>query len=273
MKEVVTFRALRLLLYAVLLVAFIRFGLRWIVFHPTKQLTRTPANAGLAFENVRLTTDDGVSLHGWYIPANNARATLLFFHGNGGNISGRIESIEVFHSLGLSVFIFDYRGYGESGGRTDIEGTALDARAAWRYLTEERKTPPGRLVVFGRSLGGAVAMELMRQVTPRALILESTFSSLPDMIRVDALSPFVRFVVGDIWNSLEAARSLTVPTLCIHSTDDGLVPWRLGRRLFDAVASEKTFVNIHGDHNNGFMDSIDAYRPALDTFLTKHFGK
>ena len=204
--------------------------------------------------------------------AENARATLLFFHGNAGNISHRLGSIEIFHSLGLSVFIVDYRGYGESGGRPTITGTAHDARAAWGWLTREKKTPPEKIVVFGRSLGGAIAMDLMRHATPRALILESTFSSLPDMVG-DLLSPIARLLVGDVWNSVEVARTLTVPTLCIHSPGDEVGPWRLGKRLFDAVASEKTFVEIHGDHNEGFLDSIDVYRPALDAFLTKQFGR
>lgn len=269
----IPYRPLRLLLYLVLLLVFVRFALARIVFHPAKGLTRTPQAAGLAFEDVRLTTEDGVNIHGWYVPAKNARASLLFFHGNAGNISHRLESIEIFHSLGLSVFIIDYRGYGISEGSATIKGTAADALAAWRWLTGEKKTPPEKIVVFGRSLGGAVAMELMRHVTPRALILESTFSSLPDMVRIDLLSPVARLLIGDIWNSVEVARSLTVPALCIHSPGDEVVPFRLGRRLYDAIASDKTFVEIHGGHNDGFVDSIDTYHPALDAFLTKHFGR
>jgi fermentation-respiration switch protein FrsA (DUF1100 family) len=113
----------------------------------------------------------------------------------------------------------------------------------------------------------------MRHVKPRALILESTFSSLPEMIRVRFLSPLARFVIGDVWNSAEAASALTVPTLCVHSPDDGIVPYRLGRRLYESVASEKTFVRIHGGHNEGFLESIDIYRPALDEFITKNFGE
>lgn len=264
---------LRICLYIAVALVIGRFFLSYLIFHPVKGLTLTPEAIGLAFEDVRLTTEDGISINGWFVPAENARATLLFFHGNAGNLSHRLESIEIFHSLGLSVFIIDYRGYGLSDGRATVPGTALDARAAWNWLTEDRKIPSEKIVVFGRSLGGAVAMELMRHVAPRALILESTFSSLPDMVRVDLLSPVARLLAGDIWNSVEAARTLAVPTLCIHSPEDEVVPYRLGRRLFDAVASEKTFVEIHGGHNDGFMDSIDAYRPALDAFLTKQFGK
>ena len=246
--------------------------LPWVVFKPTARLAVTPAAAKLPFEDVALTTTDGVRLHGWYVPAPDARATLLFFHGNAGNISHRISSIEIFHDLGLSVFIFDYRGYGQSEGKLSIGGTALDARAAWLWLTEEKKVSPEKIVVFGRSLGGAIAMELTRSVTPGAVILESTFSSLPDMIRIQFLAPLARLVIGDVWNSAEAASTLTSPALCIHSSDDWTVPYRLGKRLHDALASEKTFVEIHGDHNEGFLDSYDIYVTALDAFLTKYFG-
>ena len=109
-------------------------------------------------------------------------------------------------------------------------------------------------------------------MNPRALILESTFSSLSEMVRIYFLTPAARFLVGDPWNSAQTAAALTAPTLCIHSPDDWIVPYRLGRRLYDAVASEKTFVEIRGGHNEGMCDSFDIYRPALDAFLTKHFG-
>ena len=261
-----------LLLLLGVIVGGLRFMLPWIVFHPTAQLAYTPAAANLPFEDVTFSTTDGVRLHGWYVPAPSARATLLFFHGNAGNISHRISSIEIFHELGLSVFIFDYRGYGQSDGKPSIDGTALDARAAWRWLTEDKKIPSGNIVVFGRSMGGAVAMELLRDVKPRALILESTFSSLPEMNKIPFLAPLARLIVGDVWNSAEVAATLAIPTLCIHSQDDEIVPYRLGRRLYDAVAGEKEFFEIHGDHNGGFENSYDTYVPALGAFVTKHFS-
>jgi alpha-beta hydrolase superfamily lysophospholipase len=259
-----------------LLFVYIFLGLRlllpWIVFRPSRKIEATPRAFNMSFEDVFLTTSDDVRIHGWYIPAPGARGTLLFFHGNGGNISGRLDSIEIFHNLGLSVLIIDYRGYGRSGGRCSIPGVTLDALAAWKWLREEKGVPADKIVVFGRSLGGAVAMDLMRSVTPGALILESTYSSLPEMVRVDFLAPLVRLIIGDVWNSAEVAATLTTPVLCIHSPDDRTVPFRLGKRLYDAVTSEKMFVEIHGSHNEGFLDSRDTYVPALDAFLTKYSG-
>ena len=254
----------------ILLLAGIRFVLPLFVFFPSARMESTPAALGLPFEDISLTSQDNVRPHGWYIPAPNARATLLFFHGNAGNISHRLSSIKIFHDLGLSVFILSYRGYGQSEGRPSINGINLDALSAWRWLTEEKNAD--NIVVFGRSLGGAVAMELMHSVTPGALILESTFSSIADM------SPFPASVAplllgGNFWNSVETAASLSIPTLIIHSPQDEVVPFRQGRRIYEAVTSEKTFLEIQGGHNSGFMQSFDIYAPALDLFLTKHFGE
>jgi fermentation-respiration switch protein FrsA (DUF1100 family) len=242
------------------------------VFMPSAALVHTPAAAGLSFEDVTLTTPDGVALHGWWIPAPNARAVLLFFHGNAGNISHRLDSIKIFHDLGISVFIFDYRGYGQSEGRPSIKGTGIDALAAWKWLTEDKKIPAGKIVVFGRSLGAAVAVELTRSVSPGALILESAFSSLGDMAPF-FLSPVVRLVTRDAWNSTRVAESITVPTLCVHSPEDEMISYRQGRRLYDALAGEKMFTDIRGGHNEGIFLSSQIYSPALDKFLTPYFGK
>lgn len=255
----------------VVLMAAARFLLPSLAFHPTREITATPADAGLRYEDVALTADDGVRLHAWYVPAENARATLLFCHGNGGNLSWRVESLRIFHDLGLSSLVFDYRGYGRSEGSPSPEGIARDARAAWNWL-QDRGSASGDIVLFGRSLGGAVALELTRSVRPRALILESTFASPFGVLHLDFMAPLLRVAVGDIWNSREAAERLTVPTLCIHSPDDGVVPFREGRRLYEAVAGEKAFVEIRGSHNGGFLQSREIYVPALERFLTKHFG-
>ena len=263
-----------LLCFGIFLASLIplRFLLPWFVFFPTKTLVQTPLAANLTFDDVFITTDDEITLHGWWIPAPNARAHLLFFHGNGGNISHRIDSIKIFHDLGLSVFIVSYRGYGQSEGRPSIPGTALDAFSAWQWLTEEKKVPADNIVVFGRSLGGAVAMELMLSAVPGALILESTFSSLSDMTPFPAfMAPFL--LGGDFWNSAKTAEGLSVPTLVIHSPRDDVVPYRQGRRIYEAAGSEKTFLEIQGNHNSGFMQSSEVYLAGLESFLAKHFGE
>ena len=156
------------------------FAQESLVYFPDRTLVGTPTNTGLAYEAVRFSADDGVHLSGWFIPAPKARATLLFCHGNAGNISHRLESIRQFHQLGLNVFIFDYRGYGVSEGVPTEAGTYRDAEAARRYLVETRGLVPEHIVYFGRSLGAAIAAWLATQHPPRALIVESAFTSVPD---------------------------------------------------------------------------------------------
>jgi hypothetical protein len=155
-----------------------------MIFYPTVTLAATPRDWGLDYQDLVLSTEDGVRLHGWYIPAEGSQRVLLFFHGNAGNISHRGESIAIFHRLGLSVLIIDYRGYGRSEGTPSEDGLYRDARAAWRWITEEQGLPAEQIVLFGRSLGGAVAANLAAEVQPGGLILESSFSSARDAARV-----------------------------------------------------------------------------------------
>ncbi|MGA9572366.1 MAG: alpha/beta hydrolase, partial [Lysobacterales bacterium] len=148
---------------------------------PGRALTASPEDIGLSYENVSLTTPDDEVLHSWYVPAEDSAGAVLFLHGNAGNISHRLDSIAIFHELGLDVLIIDYRGYGRSSGSPTEQGTYTDAQTAWDYLVDGRGIVPGKIVVFGRSLGGAVASWLAARTTPAAVILESCFTSGPDM--------------------------------------------------------------------------------------------
>ena len=189
MRALMTLVTLLAVLYVALgLVLYLFQGsLVYLANLPGRALQAAPTDIGLDFEDVTIGTADGERLHGWFVPAPGARGTLLFFHGNAGNISHRLESIAIFHGLGLDVLIIDYRGYGQSSGSPSEAGTYADAQAAWKYLVEERGLPPDRIVVFGRSLGGAVGAWLAsprgggRQ--PAALIIESAFTSGADMAR------------------------------------------------------------------------------------------
>ena len=147
---------------------------------PGRSLDRTPADIGADYEDVWIRTADGVTLHGWYVAGHSDRV-LLFFHGNAGNISHRLESIRQFLQLGLSVLIIDYRGYGQSEGRTTEQGIYRDAEAAWNYLTGSRGTPQERIVLFGRSMGASAAAYLAARQRPLALVVESSFTSVPDI--------------------------------------------------------------------------------------------
>lgn len=243
-----------------------------MVYFPLAKVLATPADAGLAYERVSLVTADGVRLAGWYVPCEKARGTVLMCHGNGGNIGDRLHPIGLFHELGLNVLIFDYRGYGESAGKPSEEGTYQDARAAWQYLTEKRNIPSDKIVVFGRSLGGAVAADLAGRVKPAVLILEATFTSIPNMgAKIYPWLP-IRLLCRYHYNTLARLERIHCPVLVAHSRDDEMIPFEHGRKLFAAAREPKTFFELTGDHNEGEVLTSPTYRQALDTFLTAHLG-
>lgn len=237
-----------------------------MLFYPYKELESTPAEWGLEYEDVQITASDAVKLHGWYLPVKGSRQVVLFFHGNAGNISHRGESLAIFNSIGLNVLIVDYRGYGKSEGSASEQGFYRDAMAAWQYLiTQGFKS--GDIIIFGRSLGGAVATQLATQVKPRALILESTFSSTRDMI--DRMMPFAsKFVyMRYSFNTEETIKRVTSPVLVMHSKSDEIVPYELGQKVYQAATPPKKFYQLVGGHNDGFVASMPGYRYRIKSFL------
>lgn len=170
MQTVLWILGILLLFYVAITALLYAFQSKFIYF-PSREVLVTPASIGLDFDDVRLQTEDGVSIAGWYVSAEKNSNVVLFFHGNGGNISHRLDTIELLHELGLSVFMLDYRGYGQSEGTPDEQGTYKDAEAAWRYLVDEQQIDPERIIILGRSLGGGIASWLAWQHPPKALIL------------------------------------------------------------------------------------------------------
>ena len=240
-----------------------------MIFFPQRGLDATPADWGMSYEDVSLKSADDVELHGWYIPAERAERVVLFLHGNAGNISHRGESIAIFRRLGLDVFIFDYRGYGRSDGEPGEAGLYQDAAAAWRYLVETRGVSPGNIVVFGRSLGGAVAAQLASRVQPQpgGLVLESTLSSARDFAK--AAFPLLSrvLVVRYQFDSVARLAQVRCPVLVLHSPTDEIMPYRLGEKLYQSAHEPKRFVALRGDHNSGFMQSQPQYEQALGEFI------
>ena len=258
--------------YGVLLLALFLLQ-SCLVYYPTHEKVATPKSIGLDYESVELTTEDGLMLDAWFVPAQDARGVVLFFHGNAGNISHRLGSVEVFHDLRFSTLIFDYRGYGQSEGEPSEEGTYADADAAWRYLTEERGVPPEKIVLFGRSLGSAIAANAATRHRAGALILESAFTSVPDVAAEIYWFFPVRWLARIDYDTMGALDSIASPTLFIHSPDDELIPYAHGRALYEAAKEPKQFLEINGGHNRGFLQSGSVYTDGLDAFLTTYFGK
>ena len=239
---------------------------------PGRALTASPGDIGLEYEEVYLTTSDNERLHGWYVPATNSKGVLLFFHGNAGNISHRLDSIGISHQLGLDTLIIDYRGYGQSTGKATEQGTYLDAQAAWNYLVDERGIPADQIIIFGRSLGGAVGAWLGAQHTPAAVIIESSFSSGVDMAR--RLYPFLpaRLITRLRYPVAEYASRLDCPVLVVHSRDDEIIPFDMGQSIYAAVKQRKSFLELRGDHNNGIFISRQDYLRGLNGFIESVFG-
>jgi fermentation-respiration switch protein FrsA (DUF1100 family) len=251
----------------VLLVYFSQSSMLYLPDVAGRDLVADPSAIGLTFEDVHFAAADDVQLHGWLVHAASPRGTLLFFHGNAGNISHRMDSIRDFTGLGLDVFIFDYRGYGRSEGRPSERGTYRDADAAWRWLTDVRGLDSERIVLFGRSLGGAVAADLAARVRARGLILESTFTSVPD--RGSELYPFlpVRLLSRFHYDTLSKMGRLDMPVLVVHSPGDEIIPFQHGVKLFEAAREPKEFLEIQGSHNDGYSTSRDSYTQGLGRFL------
>ncbi len=235
---------------------------------PGRALDITPIDVGMDYQNVSIETTDGVTLHGWFIEGQSSQV-LLFFHGNAGNISHRLESIRQFRDLGLSVLIIDYRGYGQSGGKTTEDGIYRDADAAWRYLTEDRGIAPSDILIFGRSLGASVASWLASQQQPLALIVESSFTSVPDVAQ--ELYPWLpaRWLSRFSHATRDYIREVRCPLLVIHSRDDEIIPFHHGEAIFAAANEPRTFLKLRGTHNDAFLYDESTYMEGVGAFLTE----
>jgi pimeloyl-ACP methyl ester carboxylesterase len=257
-----------------------------LIYFPSKypdgywEVDNIPAREGdivPKIEDCNFPTSDGVELHGWYCSPHRksngglvpvpAEMTLLWFHGNAGNISYRYEMIRELMKLPVQVFIIDYRGYGKSGGKPTEQGLYLDARAAWDYLVDERREPPGRIIIFGKSLGGAPAVDLATQVDPAGLIVQSSFTSAGDMAA--AVFPFLpRWLLRTKMDSFHKIAQVDCPKLFIHSQADEVVPYDLGRRLYEAAPEPKQFYEVKGaSHNSTYLDGGASYLDSMRSFI------
>lgn len=223
--------------------------------------------AGLRFQDIAFAAADGTQLHGWYCPADQARATVLVMHGNAGNVATRGPWLKYLQTkMRVNVFLFDYRGYGRSQGKPTVDGVLQDARAARAKLVELSHVPSEQLVLMGESLGGAVAVQMASEVAPRALILQSTFSSYRDAAQQHA--PLLAWAVPrKKLDSVTAIAKYRGPLLQSHGTADEVLPLALGEKLFQAANEPKQFVRIVGaGHNNWLTEEYDR---QLDAFFER----
>ncbi len=240
-----------------------------LVFHPSKNIHSTPGDLGLTYEDVEIETEDGVKLHGWFIPVDGEERTIILFHGNAGNISNRIYLLNSLQELKANILIIDYRGYGQSEGSPDEEGLYADGRAAWNYVTENRQVDSKKIILFGRSLGSAIAIKLATERTAGALILDAPFTSGANLgADIYPWLP-VRMLMKYEFSNDERIRNLNIPVLIAHSRTDRVIPYSHGEKLFEMANEPKQFVELEGRHGAGF-EGRGHYLESIQRFINQH---
>ncbi|MCK5683165.1 alpha/beta hydrolase [bacterium] len=240
------------------------------VYAPSKKYIGTPADIGIKFEEVFFKSKNDVKICGWYVPAVPGDYTILFCHGNAGNISHRLKTLKIMHDLGYNFLIFDYQGYGKSEGTPTEEGTYSDTRAAYDYLINEKKCSEDKIIFQARSLGGGIATKVVTEKNPPVYILESTFTSVADVAR--KIYPFlpVDLLTRIKYPTIDNLKSISCPIFFVHSPDDEVIPFSHGKKLYESYNGKKTFFQLKGGHNEGLRISEKEYTAALKTFLDSH---
>ena len=250
---------------------------KYFLYFPSDELTLTPVDVGLKYENVYLTTADGVELHGWFIPGET-ETVLTLFHGNAGNISDRLDYLNLMHThLGVSIFIFDYRGYGLSQGSPSESGLYLDAEAAVEFIRDkvESEEGPQNLLLFGRSLGSALALKMASKYVVDGVIVEAPFTSTMALAKTHY--PYVpeflvKLFIRARYESDTVAGTLNSPLMVIHGSNDSIVPIEMGEKIYDLADVKKSFYSVDGaDHNNTYVIAGENYfkniRDAIQGFM------
>ncbi|MFK8186149.1 MAG: alpha/beta hydrolase [Phormidesmis sp.] len=263
-----------------------------LIFRPLPTLVRTPAELGLPYEDVWMPAPDGGQLHGWWLPnpkgevGGETQRVLMFCHGNYGNISYNLERLQFFHSIGFSIFAFDYRGYGQSVPAETLDETIAeapteqtvfaDAEAAWRYLTEKRNIDPRRITTLGHSMGGAIAIHLATQPFAKdmaRLIVGSSFTTMEDAVRAKPLYSLfpIRQLLTEPFDSLSRVASLPMPVLYVHGDQDFDVPMPMSKRLYAASPKRKQiWIAAGAGHNNIYAELGDRYKTVIQTFCNAY---
>lgn len=269
--------AVKMLIYLILIIigiyvaiaGYLYFNQRNLIFIPMKELAITPADLRIPFEEVSISIDDITTVHGWYMPGNDTsdKKVVLFCHGNAGNISHRVETIWLLHQLGVGSFFFDYRGFGNSTGQPDEQGVYADAEACYDWLLQQKNFTPEQIYIFGRSLGGAVAVDVASKKPCAGLIVESSFTST----KAVAKKLFPYFPIAGLlkyhFNSAEKISKVNCPVLITHSPEDDIIPYQLGERLFEEAVEPKQFFQFSGRHNDRQYIKEPAYQQMLASFL------
>ena len=254
--------------YAVILALLFFFQSR-LLYYPEigRTVPTTPRTVGLLFDDVWLDVEPNVKLHAWHVPHPQGKGVVLILHGNAGSIALRVDWLRMFQDLGYASLVVDYRGYGRSSGSPSEQGTYADAKAAWDHLVHVRRYDPRDIVILGESLGGAIAAWLAARTTPRALILQSAFTSVPDVAAsIYPVFP-VRWISRFDYDTRAYLREVSAPVFVAHSPADEIIPFKHGRALYESAREPKRFLELSGGHNEGFIFARREWVESLATFL------
>jgi len=270
MKTVAVLFGIAVLAYAALVVLVFFVQARLVYFPQVgRDITATPSAVGLSHEDVWLESAPGVKIHGWFVPHRAAKGTVLFFHGNAGSIASRLDWLRMFHDLGYAVLIVDYRGYGRSAGEPSEQGTYADASAAWNYVTALRGVGAQDVVIVGESLGAAIATELAARTAPRAVVIQSTFTSVPDLAAELYRFLPVRWISRFDYDTHSRIARVSAPVFVAHSPADEIIPFHHGKALYAQARDPKVFVELAGGHNEGYIFMRREWVEALADFLRR----
>ena len=254
------------LFFLLLVYLYLKYYQHIKIYDPRDVLSAFPDDFGIEYEDVNFSSEDQVLLNGWFVKGA-LEDVILLCHGNFGNVSTRIDIIKDLQTLGYNVFIFDYRGFGRSNGVPNEKGLYSDVIGAYNYL-KERGFSDKNIVVFGRSLGGAVAILLCSLIQDfKGVIIDSTFQSLP-ILGYDILGySLPGFLISNRFESIKKIKNIKIPKLIIHSEDDDLIPFHHGEKLYEEAIEPKSFLKIRGLHNNCLAESKDIYMKGIKDFL------
>jgi len=257
-----------IVIFFVLSIVFYTKIENFYVFFPQTSFDITPDDLHLNYKEVYFDTQDKEKLHGWFFPTNGNEPVIVISHGNACNISHMLEYASTFTEKNLQVFLFDYRGYGKSTGTPSEKGIYMDAQAAYDYLVNEEKILPDNIILFGQSIGAATAIDVAIKNHVRSIIIEGAFTSTKEMSKKIFPMNLISFLLPSNYNNLEKIAHITVPKLIIHSEDDEIVPFSMGKRLFEASREPKYFYTIKGaGHNDTFIVGGDKYFQAFVYFI------
>jgi len=274
-----TAKVLRRVLIGLIVLTVVGYGgiLIWfsahesnLLFFPERDLETSPDQFGIVYGKVQIPSTDSVRLVCWLIPsADTSTLWVLYLHGNAGNIAkrGYVEHLSQLHKLGLNILAVDYRGYGESSGKPTEQGLYDDARSGFEYLRSMQHVPAERIIVYGYSIGSAVAVDLVSKVPAAGLIVEGSFTSISDVGQRHYPYIPVKLMAGKLFAADEKVRAIAVPKLFIHARDDRTIPIEFGRKLFEVAPEPKTFLEVRGGHESAHKVDAQLFYGGIQLFL------